>query len=107
LEEQEVVINFGRNDEFVTAYVTDRTWMTKLDKRVSENPQQFSVIEEHIIDGSLIGRTYKFPKKLITIRTKEILGREFSEEHKQALAEGLRKWREEQKQEKNGENELV
>ena len=43
LEEQEIVINAGRTEELATAYVTDRTWMTKLDKNVEANPEEFKV----------------------------------------------------------------
>ena len=93
-EEQEVVINFGRNDEYATAYVTDRTWMTKFDHRVEENPKDYEVLKEHIVDGFVVGKTYRFPKKYITLRSKD---RTVSEEQKQASAERFKRMWEERR----------
>ena len=100
LEEQEVVIQANRDESFATAYVTDRTWMTKLDKRVEANPELFQVVEEHKIAGEVIGKTYRFPKKMITIRSGEVQRREMTEEERKQqavrLQDGLRKWKERQ-----------
>lgn len=63
VDEQETVINFGRTDDKVILYTSDRTWMTKLDKLVSVNPKDFRVIEENEVS-----KRYEFPKSLLTIR---------------------------------------
>ena len=76
LEEQETVINFGWADDYMTIYTTDRTMITKLDKRVANG--DYEVIEIHkTVGGRIIGKTYKADKSLLTFRAKK---RELSEE---------------------------
>lgn len=88
IEEQEICINAMRNEDFATAYCSDRTWITKFDKLVEKSPDLFEVIAE-----SDFGKTYKFPKRLISIRS-SIITREMTEEQKQLAAERLRSARE-------------
>ena len=70
LQEQETVVNFGRTDDYAIIYTSDSTQMTKLDKKVKENSDVWSVVEE-IKDrqGNLVGKKYKAPKKLISFRS--------------------------------------
>ena len=88
IEEQEVSINATRDDEFATAYCSDRTWITKFDKLVEKSPELFEVLAE-----TEFGKTYKFPKRLVSIRS-SIVSREMTEEQKQLAAERLRNARE-------------
>ena len=88
IEEQEVCINAMRDEDFATAYCSDRTWITKMDKLVEKSPNLFTVITE-----TEYGKTYKFPKRLISIRS-SIVTRELTEEQKQIAAERLKKARE-------------
>ena len=88
IEEQEVCINAMRDEEFATAYCSDRTWITKFDKLVEKSPDLFEVIAE-----TDCGKTYKFPKRLISIRS-SIVTREMTEEQKQFAAERLKNARE-------------
>lgn len=88
IEEQELCINAMRDEDFATAYCSDRTWMTKFDKLVEKSPELFEVIAE-----TDYGKTYKFPKRLISIRS-SIVTRELTEEQKQLSAERLRNARE-------------
>lgn len=88
IEEQELCINAMRDKEFATAYCSDRTWMTKFDKLVEKSPELFEVIAE-----TDYGKTYKFPKRLISIRSSIVI-RELTEEQKQLAAERLRNARE-------------
>lgn len=88
IEEQEVCINAMRDEEFATAYCSDRTWITKFDKLVEKSPDLFEVIAE-----TDCGKTYKFPKRLISIRS-SIVTREMTEEQKQLAAERLKNARE-------------
>ena len=94
LQEQETVVNFGRTDDYAIVYTSDSTQMTKLDKKVKENPNVWSVIEE-IKDryGNLVAKKYKVPKKLISFRS-TISIRTGGNPH---AGEALKKWREEQK----------
>ncbi len=86
IEEQEIHISASRDEEFATAYCSDSTWITKFDKLVKKSPKLFSVIAE--TDYS---KTYRFPKKLISIRSSI---RELSDEQKSAVAERLANARE-------------
>ena len=87
IEEQEVCINAMRDEDFATAYCSDRTWITKMDKLVEKSPDLFKVISE-----TDYGKTYKFPKRLISIRS-TIVTREMTEEQKQLAAERMRNLR--------------
>ena len=88
IEEQEVCINAMRDEDFATAYCSDRTWITKMDKLVEKSPNLFTVIAE-----TEYGKTYKFPKRLISIRS-SIVTRELTDEQRQLAAERLRNARE-------------
>lgn len=88
IEEQEVCINAARDEEFATAYCSDRTWVTKFDKLVEKSPELFEVVSE-----TEFGKTYKFPKRLISIRC-SIVTREMTDTQKQLAAERLKAARE-------------
>lgn len=88
IEEQELCINAVRDDDFATAYCSDRTWITKFDKLVEKSPDLFEVVAE-----TEYGKTYKFPKRLISIRS-TIVVREMTNEQKQLATERLKSARE-------------
>lgn len=88
IEEQEVCINAMRDEDFATIYCSDRTWITKMDKLAKKSPNLFEVIAE-----TDYGKTYKFPKRLISIRS-SIVSREMTDEQKQLAADRLRNARE-------------
>ena len=88
IEEQEICINAMRDEDFATAYISDRTWITKFDKLVEKSPDLFEVVSE-----TEYGKTYKFPKRLISIRS-SIVTREMTEEQKMLAAERLKSARE-------------
>ena len=88
IEEQELCINASRDEDFATAYCSDLTWITKFDKLVNKSPDLFKVIAE-----TEHGKTYKFPKRLISIRS-SIVTREMTDEQKHLAAERLRNARE-------------
>lgn len=81
--EQEVHISASRDEKFATAYCSDSVWITKLDKLVEKSPELFTVVRV-----TSVGKTYRFPKKLISIRS-SVVKREFSDEERQAMAERL------------------
>lgn len=86
--EQELHISASRDEDFATAYCSDTTWITKMDKLVAKSPDLFEVIAE-----TENGKTYKFPKKLISIRS-SIVTREMTDEQKELATERLRMARE-------------
>ena len=91
IQEQEICINAMRDEEFATAYCSDRTWITKFDKLVEKSPNLFEVIAE-----TDYGKTYKFPKRLISIRS-SIVTREMTDKQKQLAADRLRNAREQKR----------
>ena len=88
IEEQELCINAMRDEDFATAYCSDRTWITKFDKLVEKSPDLFEIVAE-----TDYGKTYKFPKRLISIRS-SIVTREMTDEQKELASERLRLARE-------------
>lgn len=91
IEEQEVCINAMRDEDFATIYCSDRTWVTKFDKLVEKSPDLFEVIAE-----TDYGKTYRFPKRLVSIRS-SIVSREMTDEQKQLAADRLRNAREQKR----------
>ena len=87
-EEQEIHISAGRTEDTATAYCSDSTWITKMDKLVEKSPTLFKVVAE-----DEVSKTYEFPKKLISIRSC-IVKREMTKEQRKAAAERLAKARE-------------
>lgn len=69
--EQETVINFNAEEDEADIYTADPVYIRKFDKLVKENPEQFKFKEEQKLEGRIISKRYLFPKKFISIRTKE------------------------------------
>ncbi len=85
ISEQEVCINFMRDEDFATIYTSDTTYMTKLDKLCKTSPDMYSLISD---TGR--GKTYRVEDKtLISFRAKK---RELSEEQKIATGERMRQY---------------
>ena len=84
LSEQELHINAARDEDFATAYCSDSTWITKMDKLVVKSPDLFEIVAE-----TDWGKTYRFPKRLISIRS-SIVTREMTDEQKQLAVERLK-----------------
>ena len=80
VSEQEVCINFMRDEDFATIYTSDTTYMTKLDKLCKTSPDMYSLITD---TGR--GKTYRVEDKtLISFRARK---RELSEEQKYKAGE--------------------
>lgn len=88
VQEQEIYITASRDEDFAIAYCSDSTYITKMDKLVAKSPELYQVIAE-----TDCGKTYKFPKKLISLRS-SIVTREMTDEQKYAAAERLKNARE-------------
>lgn len=90
ISEQEVSINFMRDEDFATIYTSDTTYMTKLDKLCKTSPDMYSLIAD---TGR--GKTYRVEDKtLISFRAKK---RELSDEQKIAAGERMRQYQESKK----------
>lgn len=68
--EQEVIINFNAEDEKCTLYTANPVWIRKMDKLVESNPDEFKQIDRQTMKGELVSKTYEFPKKLVSVRSK-------------------------------------
>lgn len=85
ISEQEVHINFMRDEDFATIYTSDTTYMTKLDKLCNTSPDMYSLISD---TGR--GKTYRVEDKtLISFRAKK---RELTDEQKIAAGERIRQY---------------
>ena len=88
--EQETILNFSAEENVVTLYTSDPVWMRRMDKRVKNNPQEFTQTGSWTMDGEVVSKTYQFPVKLLSIRSKTKEKRELSEEERKRIAERLR-----------------
>lgn len=80
IAEQEVCINWMRDEEFATIYTSDTTQMTRLDKLCRTSPDMYSLIA-----NTGRGKTYRVEDKgLISFRSKK---REMSDEAKEAASQ--------------------
>lgn len=70
--EQEVIINFNAEDENCTLYTANPAWIRKMDKLLESNPDEFKQIDFQTMKGELVSKTYSFPKKLVSVRSKTI-----------------------------------
>jgi len=93
-EEKEVIIRFDESSPTATLYTASSIWITKFNKLCKENPKQFKCVKTEYIGGTrkAEGKYYEFPKKFITIRSKEVK-RTMSDEQRKASAERLKKAR--------------
>jgi hypothetical protein len=87
--EQEVIINFSAADDVVELYAADPVWVRKLDKLAEQNPGQFKVGRSEQCEGTVIAKRYTFPKRFITIRSKDVK-RELTDEQREKLSERMK-----------------
>lgn len=69
--EQEVTIGFNAAEGTAEIYTADPVWIRKMDKLVQQNPEQFKPGEEETYQGAIIAKRYTFPKRFISIRSKD------------------------------------
>ena len=90
--EQEVIIGFNAAENTAELYTADPVWMRKLDKLLEQNPEQFKPGKVETYKGEIVAKRYLFPKRFITIRSKDIK-RKLTGEQRAELAERLSKLR--------------
>lgn len=81
--EQEVTIGFNAAEGTAEIYTADPVWIRKMDKLVQQNPEQFRPGRVETYQGEIVAKRYTFPKRLISIRSKE---RRLTEEQRAELA---------------------
>ncbi len=89
--EQETVIGFDRYDDMAEIYTSDTTMMHKFDKYVKSSPD-WELTNTYYLDGEIVGKIYKIPRKLVSFRSKTTK-RTMTEEQRKAAAERLKKAR--------------
>lgn len=87
--EQEVVIGFNAAEDTAELYTADPVWMRKLDKLVEQNPEQFKEGRQETYQGKVIAKRYTFPKRFITVRSKDVK-RELTEEQRMELSNRMK-----------------
>lgn len=93
-DESEVCITALKSESAVDLYTSDNIYLTKFKKLVEANPDAWKitqVIERP--DGTVSGVMLQAPKKCLSFRAGKEVGRVYTEEQKNALAERLRNMR--------------
>lgn len=88
-QEQETIISFNAAGDTTELYTADPVYIRKLDKMVEKNPEQFKPGRVETCQGEIVAKCYIFPKRFISIRSKDVK-RELSEEQRKELAERLK-----------------
>ena len=83
--EQEVVISFNAEEDTADLYTANPSWMNKLDKLGKTNPGQFRLIETSTCQGKVVSKRYTFPKRFVSIRSKDVK-RELTEEQREEIS---------------------
>lgn len=91
--EQETMINFNAAEDTATLYTADPVMIRKMDKIVEENPEQFKGEVHSRYNGEVYAKNYTFPKRFVSIRTKDVT-RNMSEEQKERAREQMRRYHE-------------
>lgn len=69
--EQETIINFNAEEEMAELYTANPVWIRKMDKLIKQNPGYFKSGKSEQYEGKVIAKRYIFPKRLISIRSKD------------------------------------
>ena len=92
-DEQETVIQIGRNGSEVSIWTSDTTMMTKLDKLVEKSPENYKLkkIGRLKNSGATVDKEYIIADKgLLSFRAARIV-RELTDEQKVEMAERLKR----------------
>lgn len=88
--EREVSVTFNAGEEFADIYASDPVWIRKMDKLVEQNPEQFKLKNTYFTcDGKVHAKRYIFPKRFVTIRSKDVK-RELTEDERVSLSEKMK-----------------
>lgn len=89
--EQEVMISFNAAEDTAELYTADPVFIRKMDKLVEENPEQFSSEVHSMYKGEVYAKKYFFPKRFVSIRSKDII-RNVSEEQRERAREQMKRY---------------
>lgn len=85
---QEVTISFDK-EGIAQMYVSYNPWITKMRKKVEEDPETFKCKCAGTINGKPTGYFFTFPAKLVNVRS--VTNRAVSEENKQKTSERFKR----------------
>ena len=88
LYEQETVIRFNQEEKVMEVYTAYPPLMRKL-----SDCGEYTKIREDKAGGKVIAMYFRADKKLLTLRTKRVVGRKKTEAEKEKAKEYLQKWR--------------
>lgn len=88
--EREVVITVNAAEDIADIYTADPVYIRKMDKLVAQNPDQFREIRQEKLDGKVVAKRYEFPKRFVTIRSKDTK-RELTDEQRAEMSERMKR----------------
>ena len=89
VDEQELIVNAMRDEDFLTVYTSDNIYLTKLKKLAVANPKEWEIVQIVEAKGNILGVKFKAPKKLLSFRTATV-ERTMTDEQRAAAAERLK-----------------
>lgn len=90
LEEQETIINISRTNDIASIYTSDTRYMTKLDRLVKNNPDEWKCTGQEKQEEDVVAKYYECPAKYTSFRSRTVK-RELTEEQKEVLRERMKK----------------
>lgn len=93
-DEAETTFIIERNSDIVKVWSSDNTYITKLKRCMKQNPDEFKCFEgSRDQDNYMTGYFFEFPKKRVSIRSKQNKKRTLSDEQKAQATQRLKKAR--------------
>lgn len=90
-DEKETCICIAYDDTFASLTTNDNTWISKMKTCFQINKQEFICVQQSDEkSGEIYSYTFTFPKKYVSIRSKKVERKAFTEEQKAAAAERLK-----------------
>lgn len=82
--EQETIISFNAAEDMAELYTADPAMIRKMNRLVEENPEQFRSKVHSRYQGNVYAMNYYFPKRFVTIRSKNKVSNMTEEQKEQA-----------------------
>lgn len=93
--ERETVIAWDDSTHSAILTTYNTSMIKKMDGYCIKHPKEYKMFNKIILDDEVVGKEYKFPKRLVTVRQPST--RTMTEEEKKASAERLKKARDKKK----------
>lgn len=90
-DESEVCVTALKSEDVADVYTSDNVYLTKFKKLIEANPDAWKITQVvERSDGTVSGVMLQAPKKFISFRAAERVGRILTDEEKAAAADRLR-----------------